>query len=69
MTNFFRFALESTNCVKNNRSNGGMAFVFVKIFGIETRLGVCEIPKIFTSAKLHTPEQIATKLKRFDFVV
>ena len=35
-----------------------MAFVFVRIFGIETRLGVCEISKILTSAKLHTPEQI-----------
>ena len=35
-----------------------MAFVFVRIFGIETRLGVCEIPKILTSAKSHTQRQI-----------
>ena len=42
-----------------NRSNGGVAFVFVKNFGCETRLEVCEHSKFFTSAKLHTPEQIA----------
>ena len=51
---FFIFVAKS----HDNRSNGGVAFVFVRIFGIETRLGVCEIPKILTSAKLHTPEQI-----------
>ena len=55
----FRFVAKS----HDNRSNGGVAFVFVRIFGIETRLGVCEIPKFSKSAKLHTPEQIVSTQK------
>ena len=50
----FRFVAKS----HDNRSNGGVAFVFVKNFGRETRLGVCERPKFSKSAELHTPEQI-----------
>ena len=42
----------------DNRSNGGVAFVFVRIFGISQTLSLVSIPKILTSAKLHTPEQI-----------
>ena len=54
MTGFYNLI----RVANRNRSNGGMAFVFVKFFGRETRLGVCERPKNFTSAKSHTPEQI-----------
>ncbi len=60
----------------NNRSSCGAAldkeisalpcFALVKIFGIETRLGVCEIPKIFTSAKSHTQRQIKKTLIQKD---
>ena len=41
-------SIRATN--RNGRDCGG-DFVFVRIFGIETRLRVCEIPKILTSAK------------------
>ena len=54
--NKYRFVIDCN--ANRNRSNGGVAFVFVRIFGIETRLMVCEIPKNPTSEKLHTPEQI-----------
>ena len=37
-----------------HRSNGGVAFVFVRIFWIKTGLIVCEIPKVLINAKLHT---------------
>ena len=47
------------SAIAYNRSNGGVAFVFVKNFGCEARLMVCECPKFFASAKLHTPGQIA----------
>ena len=35
----------------NNSSICGGSFVFLKFFRLETRLGVCEILKIFKSAK------------------
>ena len=57
------------SAIAYNRSNGGVAFVFVKNFGCEARLMVCGAPKFFASAKSHTPEQIANNknLQRKDF--
>ena len=67
MTNYYRFTLVS-QLIRNanhNRSNGGVAFVFVRIFGRKTRLKSAQCPKILTSAKSHTPEQIAKNITKY----
>ena len=47
MTEYYKFAfdLQSIREANHNRSNGGVAFVFVKIFGLSTRLKSVEVQK------------------------
>ena len=45
MTDFFRIRFCDLQNLINNRSNGGVAFVFVRIFGINARLKPAESQK------------------------
>ena len=52
------FAESSKKIVTNNRRGGGVAFVFVRIFGLQQTSSLVESPKIFTSVNRIPKTQI-----------
>ena len=57
MTKYYKFAFDSQSirATNRNRSNGGVAFVFVEKFGLSTRLKSVEV-QIFSQVRNCIPQ-------------